>query len=212
MAGARWRVAGEGTWYTPGGSSFTMVKSRPERCSGCRVVQLSKLPSTSTWFPPWLPARPATSDPLPSPSLPPLRSQHGRLAQTLMLLKAFANCGAKVDHRICGSARQALAAIENSAAIVAAPDCCLPCSRRLRKLVAAVAGAASPSSSPCNIAGRSVRIARRLGVVSLRRINAAGGEAQGKTPGSCLAATGGSSTPEDFPPPLSAGPTAGTHR
>ena len=32
-----------------------MVKSLPERCMGCRVVQLSNDPSTSTWLPPWLP-------------------------------------------------------------------------------------------------------------------------------------------------------------
>ena len=44
------------TWYTPGGSSLTMVKSLPERCMFCRVVQLSKDPSTSTCSPPWLPA------------------------------------------------------------------------------------------------------------------------------------------------------------
>lgn len=34
-----------------------MVKSFPDFCSGCRVVQLSNEPSTSTWLPPWLPAR-----------------------------------------------------------------------------------------------------------------------------------------------------------
>jgi hypothetical protein len=33
-----------------------MVKSRPEHCRMCRVDQLSKEPSTSTWLPPWLPA------------------------------------------------------------------------------------------------------------------------------------------------------------
>jgi hypothetical protein len=44
------------TWYTPGGSSLTMVKSLPERCSVCLMDQLSKEPSTSTALPPWLPA------------------------------------------------------------------------------------------------------------------------------------------------------------
>lgn len=33
-----------------------IVKSLPDFCSGCRVVQLSNDPSSSTWLPPWLPA------------------------------------------------------------------------------------------------------------------------------------------------------------
>ena len=32
-----------------------MVDSLPDRCSTCRVVQLSNEPSTSMWLPPWLP-------------------------------------------------------------------------------------------------------------------------------------------------------------
>lgn len=44
------------TWYTPGGSSFMMVKSLPDFCMACLTPQLSKDPSTSTCSPPWLPA------------------------------------------------------------------------------------------------------------------------------------------------------------
>ena len=32
-----------------------MVKSLPDFCMCCRVLQLSNDPSTSTWSPPWLP-------------------------------------------------------------------------------------------------------------------------------------------------------------
>ena len=34
-----------------------MVDSLPDRCSTCRVVQLSNDPSTSMWLPPWLPEK-----------------------------------------------------------------------------------------------------------------------------------------------------------